>query len=91
MAYAIQLDLFVEEDSFTLLEKRVSLMDKKLSNVQRGLFSRFGIHEDKLILLLETVQKQQLEIEMMKKKLGFKPEILDFTLKPEITKQIGMS
>lgn len=88
MAYAIQLDLFEEENSFTLLEKRVCLMDKKLGNVQRGLFARFSIHDEKLILLLETVQKQQMEIETMKKKLGFAPEVLDFTLKPEDIKKI---
>ncbi len=83
MAYAIQLDLFQEEDSFSILEKRVSLMDKKLGNVQRGLFARFAVHDDKLILLLEIVQKQQMEIENLKKTLGFKPEVLDFTLKNE--------
>ena len=66
-------------------------MDKKLGNVQRGLFARFGVHEEKLVLVLEVIQKQQMEIETLKKKLGFKPEILDFTLKPENIKHIGIS
>lgn len=80
MAYALQLDLFQEEDGFTLLEKRVSFVDKKLSNVQKGLFARFGIHDEKIMFLLELVQKQQMDIENMKKILGFGQEILNFTL-----------
>lgn len=83
MAYQIQLELFEKQTPFTMLEKRVSFMDKKLGNVQRGLFARIGMHDDNLIFLLETVQKQQLEIDTLKKKLGFKPDILEFTLKPE--------
>ena len=83
MAYQIQLDLFEQEDSFTILEKRVSLLDKKLGNVQRGIFARIGLHDEKFIMLMETLQRLQMDMDLVKRKLGFKPEVLDFTLKPE--------
>lgn len=80
MAYAIQLDLFEKEDSFSILEKRVGFMDKKLGNIQRGTFARIGVHDEKLELVMELIQKQQFEIDTLKKKLGDPGEVLNFMM-----------
>lgn len=80
MAIPIQLDLFQEMDEINMLQQQINLVDKKCSNVQRGLFSRFANMEENLAALWELCHQQRFEISMLKKQLGHKAEIIEFSI-----------
>ncbi len=73
MAYAYQLDLFLENDEFSLLRGHIDSIDKKYSNVQRGIFAKHGE-------LLKLILKQQDEIDKLKYMVHTKKEVIDFRI-----------
>ncbi len=73
MAYAIQFDLFESNDEISLLKKELLIIDKKYSNVQRGMFARHGE-------MMKLILKQQDEIDKLKSMLTPKKEIIEFKI-----------
>lgn len=80
MAVAVQLDLFKKMDAISMLETQVVLIDKKCSNVQRGLFARFSNLEENFNALWELCHQQRHEIERLKAKIDPQHEVLEFAI-----------
>jgi len=80
MAVAVQLDLFKKMDAISMLETQVVLIDKKCSNVQRGLFARFSNLEENFNALWELCHNQRHEIERLKQMVNPEHEILEFSI-----------
>lgn len=76
MAYAIQFDLFESNDQESLTRQELNLVKKELSNVRRGIFSRLDALKKEFEF---KFNQQQDELDLVKKKLEAKAELLDFT------------
>jgi len=77
MAYALQFDLFESNDEESLTRQELNLVKKELTNVRRGIFSRF----DALRREFEfKFNQQQDEIDKLKSMLPSKKEIIDFRI-----------
>jgi len=66
MGYAIQLDFFVKKDDFSILTKEMESVRNECSSVRKGVFSRLDLIKKEI---LDTMQKQQEEIELLKVQL----------------------
>lgn len=75
MAYAIQLELFESNDELSLTKKELDLVKKELNNVRRGLFARFNSLSQEFS---DKFNKQQDEIEELRKNFKGKAQTLDF-------------
>lgn len=75
MAYAIQFDLFEDNDEESLTRQELNLVKKELTNVRRGMFARLDALRKEFEF---KFNQQQDELDNIKKKLESKAELLDF-------------
>lgn len=76
MSYAVQYDLFESNDEDSLTRQELNLVKKELTNVRRGMFSRLDALRKEFEFKFTS---QQDEIDLLRKKLEEKAQVLDFT------------
>jgi len=76
MTYAVQYDLFESNDEDSLARQELNLVKKELTNVRRGVFSRLEALRKEFEL---KFNQQQDELDILRKKLEEKAQVLDFT------------
>lgn len=69
MSVEIQLEMFSEQDDFSLLLKEINVVKSECANVRRGIFSRFDVVKKDV---MDIVKKQQEEIELLKSMIQMK-------------------